>query len=142
MRRMNLILTTHSIDKKVLNDMTQKFEREFDVHIKTFIIHLRETDEAHFTINQVHSDEYIIDILINNTTFAMYNSFNQEFIESIITQILISTIRLTHTILPSIHSRDANEIVYTAFIYVFFSMSFCVVYYATQAFLMYLNETL
>src|SRR5947207_2167001 len=103
MRRMNLILTTHSIDKKVLNDMTQKFEREFDVHIKTFIIHLRETDEAHFTINQVHSDEYIIDILINNTTFAMYNSFNQEFIESIITQILISTIRLTHTILPSIH---------------------------------------
>ena len=72
MRRMNLILTTHSIDKKVLNDMTQKFEREFDVHIKTLIIHLRETEEAHFTINQVHSDEYIIDILINNTTFAMY----------------------------------------------------------------------
>jgi uncharacterized protein len=144
-RGANLILTSHPKDKGELSDVAQKLEREFGVDVETLVADLSETGGAQFINNQVHPDERTIDVLINNAGFATYGPFNQEPIESIIAQIqcnVISAVRLTHAILPSMRSRGAGEIVHTAAVGAFFPMPFCATYCATKAFLLHFSEAL
>ena len=140
-----LILTAHPNDKGELSELADRLGREFGVEIETLVADLSDPGGAQFIIDQVRPDAQPIDVLINNAGFATYGSFEQVPIESIVGLIqcnVVSAVRLTHAVLPSMRSRRAGEIVHTASIGAFFPMPFCATYSATKAFLLRFSEAL
>jgi len=144
-RGSHLILTSHPNDKGELVDLAEKLGREFAIEVETLVADLSDPDGAQFIVEQVRPDENPIDVLINNAGFATYGSFEQVPIGSIVGLIqcnVVSAVRLTHAVLPSMRSRRAGEIIHTASIGAFFPMPFCATYSASKAFLLHFSEAL
>ena len=141
----HLILTSHPKDNGDLDAVATRLREKFSIEVETLVADLSEPNGAQYIIDRVRPDSRTIDVLINNAGFAIYGSFDQEPIESILAQIqcnAVSAIRLTHAVLPSMRSRGAGEIVHTSSIGAFFPMPFCATYGATKAFLLHFSEAL
>lgn len=144
-RSADLILTAHPNNKGELVDVAEKLRKAFSVNVETLVADLSEPGGAQFIINQVCPDTRPVDVLINNAGFATYGDFDQVPIESVVGLIqcnVLSAVRLTHAVLPSMRSRRAGEIVHSASVGAFFPMPYCATYSATKAFLLNFSEAL
>jgi len=144
-RGANLVLTAHPNDTSELDDEAEKIRKRSAVNVETLVADLSNPGGAQVVIDHVRPETRPIDVLINNAGFATYGDFDQVPIESVIGQIqcnVLSAVRLTHAVLPSMRSRRDGEIVHTSSIGAFIPMPYCATYCATKAFLLHFSEAL
>ncbi|MFN3386327.1 MAG: SDR family NAD(P)-dependent oxidoreductase [Candidatus Thermochlorobacter sp.] len=142
-KKRSLILVARSQDK--LCALAQDLQQAFGVEVKTFAQDLSKPDGAERVFEFCKAQNVGIDLLINNAGVGLSQRFQHQQlaeIESMIRLNLLTTVKLTHLLLPEFLARKQGGIINVASVAAFQGTPNMCVYAATKAFLLSFSEAL
>lgn len=142
-KKKSLILVARSQDK--LCTLAQDLQQAFGIEVKTFAQDLSKPDGAERVFEFCKAQNVEIDLLINNAGVGLSQKFQYQQlaeIESMIRLNLLTTVKLTHLLLPEFLARKQGGIINVASVAAFQGTPNMCVYAATKAFLLSFSEAL
>jgi short-subunit dehydrogenase len=140
--RHNLVLVARSGDKlaQVANEL-----QSLGVTVRTYSLDLTQPPAPKFLFDQLQTEGFTIDILINNAGFGAFGEFAQMSNDEIFGQIqlnIIALTELTRLFLPAMLARRTGRIMNVASTAGFQPGPLMAVYYATKAYVISFSEAL
>ncbi len=142
-RKYDLVVVARSQDK--LNALSNTLTRDYGVKVKVLVADLTVATAAQEVFDAVNSEDWQVDLLVNNAGFGDYAPFvtcdRAKQISMIQLNVLALT-ELTHLFLPSMIDRKSGSIINVASIAGLQSLPYLSVYAATKAFVVSFSESL
>jgi short-subunit dehydrogenase len=140
--RHNLVLVARSGEKlaQVANEL-----QSLGVTVRTYSLDLTQPPAPKFLFDQLQTEGFTIDILINNAGFGAFGEFAQMSNDEIFGQIqlnIIALTELTRLFLPAMLARHTGRIMNVASTAGFQPGPLMAVYYATKAYVISFSEAL
>jgi len=138
----NLVLVARNADK--LTTVANELQTQ-NVTVKTITLDLAQPLAPKFLFDQLHREQFSLDILINNAGFGAYGEFGQMPMHEILGQIDLNVrglTELTRLFLPPMLARRNGRIMNVASTAGFQPGPLMAVYYATKAYVISFSEAL
>lgn len=139
----NLVLVARSQDK--LEKLAQELQEKEGIEVMIIPQDLTETHAGKIVYDQIKTQGWIIDLLVNNAGFGDYGKFDDRPLEKQINMIQLNITvltELTGLFLPEMKSRGKGRIINVASIAAFQPLPYMSVYAATKAFVLSFSEAI